>query len=155
SLPPDARSMFDRVISEAARMGDLVEDLLRLAQVSRRELQIRPVDLSATAARVWREVTAAESGRTVEFVVAPGLTAQADPGLLAAAFANLLSNAFKYTGKNGTTPRVEVGTVTQADGTRAFFVRDNGAGFDMAHAKRLFAPFQRLHTQAEFAGTGV
>lgn len=155
TLTAESTRLFGRVASEAARMTDLIEDLLRLAQVSRQPLQPGRVDLSETARRIWKNVAAADPARAIDFVVAPDLTGHADPGLLDAALSNLLSNAFKYTGRVTSPARVEFGVLRQADATLAFFVRDNGAGFDMAHATRLFTPFQRLHSQAEFSGTGV
>jgi light-regulated signal transduction histidine kinase (bacteriophytochrome) len=111
------------------------------------------VDLSAIARVSAAQLSATEPQRTVELVIEDGLRADLDPVLARALIENLLGNAWKFTSKV-LTPRIEFG-VTESDGRRAFFVRDNGAGFDMAFANKLFGPFQRLHTVDEFPGTGI
>lgn len=139
----------------AVRMRDLIEDLLRLSRVTRREVEPRPVDLSAMAGDILAMLRAREPGRKAEISVAPGLKAFADDGLMRIALENLLSNAWKYT---STRPRsrIEVGAGQRTqDGSDVFYVRDNGVGFDMAKAQRLFEPFQRMHASADFPGTGV
>jgi signal transduction histidine kinase len=139
--------------AEVARMNKLIRALLQLARVSRNEMHVETVDLSRICRDLERELRAAEPERQVELLVAPGLTAQGDGALLRAVLQNLLGNAWKFT-RDRAPGCITVGVQMQT-GRRVFFVRDNGAGFDMAYAAKLFAPFQRLHTQQEFAGTGI
>jgi len=143
------------VHTNAVRMGALIDALLSLSRVTRTELRREPVDLGAIARGVVARLAAAEPGRAVETVIGEGLRAHMDPALARTLMENLLGNAWKFTGtgKSGTA-RIEVGAVA-GDGERAFFVRDDGAGFDMAYAGKLFAPFQRLHSTGEFPGTGI
>lgn len=149
------RQFFQRIVREADVMGSLIENLLRLSQVSRQELHRQNLALSPLVLRIWGSIAQADPARKIDFVVAPNLTANADPGLLTVALTNLLANAWKYTGRVSHLPRVEFGAVPQPDGSLAFFVRDNGAGFNPAYTHRLFTPFHRLHPQSEFPGTGV
>jgi signal transduction histidine kinase len=144
---------LDRVRSAAHRMGQLIDDLLTLARIARAPIQREQVDVSALARRILSELRVRDPDRTVETSIAEGLVAEADARLLAVLFDNLLGNAWKFTAKR---PRacIEVGEES-GDGARTFFVRDNGAGFDMAYAARLFAPFQRLHAESDFPGTGI
>jgi two-component system, sensor histidine kinase and response regulator len=143
-----------RFISEAvSRMNQLTADLLRLASANRAEMSSQKVDLSALAAATLQELRETETERSLEFVTAPGIMAVGDHGLLRIALENLLGNAWKYSGKTAH-PRIEFG-VEQRDGAPAFFVRDNGAGFDMASADKLFTTFCRLHSTAEFPGVGI
>ncbi len=137
----------------ALRMGALIDALLSLSHVSRTELRPQPIDLAQLSRAAIERLKAAEPGREVEIVVPEHLWAQVDPQLARTLLDNLIGNAWKFTSK---TPlaRIEVGS-DEVDGVRAFFVRDNGAGFDTAHALKLFAPFQRLHSEAEFGGTGI
>jgi light-regulated signal transduction histidine kinase (bacteriophytochrome) len=121
--------------------------------VSRTELTREPVDLAALATSVIDQLRAADPSRVVEFVAEPGLETRGDPRLLRALLENLLGNAWKFTAKTEN-PRIELGR-TMVSGGPEYFVRDNGAGFDMAYADKLFAPFQRLHSAQEFAGTGI
>ena len=152
-LDQGGRDHLKRVRAATQRMGVLIDDLLRLARVSRTELQRAPVDVSALARSVVAELARGAPERQVEVAIADGLVADADPRLLRVVFENLLGNAWKYTGKQPG-GRIEVGT-GQRDGERAFHVRDDGVGFDMAYAGKLFGAFQRLHSGAEFEGTGV
>jgi light-regulated signal transduction histidine kinase (bacteriophytochrome) len=142
-----------RVRAAAQRMGVLIDDLLELSRVGRSELRRERTDLSTLARSVAAELEAAASDRRVEFVIPDGLVANADSRLLRIVFQNLLGNAWKFTGKSAKAV-IEVGA-TSHDGHVTYFVRDNGVGFDMAHAKKLFTPFQRLHSEAEFPGTGI
>lgn len=142
-----------RIRGAAQRMGALIEDLLRLSRVTRTELKITTVDLSAIAAGIVEELRREYPGREVKFKGAGGLRANGDAGLLRAALMNLLQNAWKFTGKQAQA-QVEFG-VEQRAGTAVYFVRDNGAGFEMAQSERLFGTFQRLHTEREFPGTGI
>jgi light-regulated signal transduction histidine kinase (bacteriophytochrome) len=140
--------------SSAWRMRDLIEGLLTLARVAKTDLQRAPVDLSALAEEVALEIRESEPGRSAEFVIHSGLWAVGDSVLLRAVLANLLGNAWKFTSKRADA-RIEVGKTREERGETAFFVKDNGAGFDMKSAEKLFGVFQRLHRQDEFPGTGV
>lgn len=147
------RHYLDRVCAGARRMEQLIEDMLRLSQVSRQDMRIGPTDLSRLAGDIAAELSAQAPERSVEWIIAPRLPAEGDAGLLRVALQNLLGNAWKYTSKRAR-GRIEFGC-TEAPGRRVYFVRDNGAGFDMAHADKLFVAFQRLHSPAEFAGSGI
>ena len=124
-----------------------------LARISRRNVRREPVDVSALASEVIRELREKEPGREVAVHIQPGLSAAADRGLVMIALDNLLGNAWKFTSK---TPgaRIEIGA-EQRDGTDVFYVRDNGAGFEMQYANKLFGAFQRLHAESDFTGTGI
>ena len=148
-----ARSHLDRVSAAAGRMGELIDDLLNLARIARLPLERREVDLSELVRNIAAELRRTVPDRRAEFVIPDGLTAPADPVLVAMVLRNLLSNAWKFTSGHPTA-RIEFGT-TRGSGEPAFFVRDDGAGFDMAYANKLFAPFERLHTAHEFPGSGV
>lgn len=152
-LDEEGREYLERVRSEAKRMGQLIDDLLTLSRVTRAEMHKRPVDLTAMAQVIITRLRAVQPDRSVEAVIQPGLSASGDEALLEVALTNLIENAWKFTGKQAQA-RVEVGQVDQA-GRHAFFVRDNGAGFDMKYAQKLFGAFQRLHKASEFPGTGV
>jgi PAS domain S-box-containing protein len=153
TLEGEAQDYLIRVRKAVQRMGNLIDDLLNLSRVSRAELRPATVDLSRLATEIAAELREGNGARAVDVSIAPGLTAQGDPQLLRVALHNLLGNAWKYTGK---TPqaRIEFGAFQQDDET-VYFVRDNGAGFDMQYAGKLFGAFQRLHTEREFAGTGI
>jgi light-regulated signal transduction histidine kinase (bacteriophytochrome) len=153
TLDPQAQQYLGRVRSEAQRMNALIDDMLQLARLTRAEMHREVVDLSALARSIAARLSEAEPERQVEVVVQDGLSAEGDRRLLEVALTNLLSNAFKFTGKVAAA-QIEVGRA-EPPGERPFFVRDNGAGFNMAYASKLFAPFQRMHSAAEFPGTGV
>jgi len=154
ALGQKGRSYLDRVHSGAKRMQDLVSDLLRLSNVKELELRLTKVDLSALARDILNNLAADSPDRTVDVEVEKGMMVRADPGLLRIALENLLGNAWKYSSK---TPqaKIEVGTEAQPDKSTAYYVRDNGIGFNMKYVDRLFKPFQRLHRQDDFPGTGV
>ena len=152
-LDEAGRGALHRVRAASQRMATLIDDLLRLARVTRAEMRTEVVDLSGMARDIAAELQRTTPARQAEFAIAPGLTARGDPRLLRVAFENLLSNSWKYTAKQPR-PRIEFGSV-EVDGTHAFLVRDNGAGFDMKYADKLFGVFQRLHSAAEFEGTGI
>jgi PAS domain S-box-containing protein len=152
-LDETGRGYLARVQAATRRMGQLIDDLLRLSRVSRSDMTREAVDLSALAVEVTAELRQREPGRQVEVVIAPNLTARGDASLLRLVVENLLGNAWKFTSRQGCA-RIEVGSAT-VDGKAAFFVRDDGAGFDMTYADKLFAPFQRLHSAVEFEGTGI
>ena len=149
----EARDWMSEILSNARQMGSLIDALLSLSRVARIQLKREWVDLTAMARASAQQLAAGDSHRPVAVVVADGLFADADPLLARTVVDNLLANAWKFTRKVAE-PRIDVG-VTDDGERRAFFVRDNGAGFDMAFANKLFVPFQRLHTVAEFPGTGI
>jgi signal transduction histidine kinase len=152
-LDGDGRECLQRIKENALLMAQLIDALLSLSQVTRSELEPRATDLSALAHSIVRRIADAEPERVVQTVVHDGLHARIDPTLARMLLENLLLNAWKFTSKTPS-PKIEIGSTT-VDGIRAFFVRDNGAGFDMAHAGKLFAPFQRLHPVRDFPGTGI
>ena len=152
-LDDTGRDFLQRVRAASQRMGTLIDDLLSLSRVTRGELQVAEVDLSALATALAAELQKSDPQRAVTFTIAPDLIARADAGLLRIVLQNLLANAWKFTGKRARA-HVEVGAIAH-DGRRAFFVRDDGAGFDMAYAAKLFGAFQRLHGAAEFPGSGI
>jgi DNA-binding response OmpR family regulator len=147
------RDNLERVRRAVARMDELIDDLLGLARIARTEPVREDVDLSALALEIGAELRGREPARAVDLEVTPGLRVRADRRLVRIALENLLGNAWKFTG--GRSPaHIEFGA--RADnGGRIYFVRDNGAGFSMTHADKLFAPFQRLHSAEEFPGTGI
>ena len=158
-LDDQGRDYLDRVRAATQRMGHLIDDMLALSRVTLAEMRRETVDLSALAAEVIAELQKNEPERKVDWRIEPGLTAKGDAHLLRVLLFNLLGNAWKFTGKTEN-PMIEFGAMRNApipdtQGTSEFFVRDNGAGFDMAYAGKLFGAFRRLHTTAEFPGTGI
>jgi len=153
TIPAEGRRLLDHVVTGATRMGQIIEDLLRLAQLGRQELRRRPVPLNAMIDRLIAELRARAPERNVEVVIGELGECDGDASLLEQVFVNLLSNAFKFTSKRELA-RIEVGRRHQDD-ERVYFVRDNGAGFDPRYLDKLFGIFQRLHSAQEFAGTGV
>lgn len=151
-LDERGREFLRRACESSHHMDILIDDLLKFSRVSRSELVWQPVNLSALAEALAGDLRKAEPERTVEFLIAPQLRVDGDERLLRVALDNLLRNAWKFTGKQPTA-KIEFGFVTEPEG--AFFVRDNGAGFDMQYASKLFGVFQRLHSPGEFPGTGV
>ncbi|MDP2344724.1 MAG: ATP-binding protein [Deltaproteobacteria bacterium] len=143
------REWTAEIRSAVSHMQTLIHELLQLARAAGGDVKRERVDLSAIVRTVVARLRTATPDRRVEVQVPAGLVAQGDPQLLVIVLENLIGNAWKFTGR-AEHPRIEIGS----DGD-AFFVRDNGAGFDMAHASRLFAPFQRLHTDDDFEGTGI
>jgi light-regulated signal transduction histidine kinase (bacteriophytochrome) len=152
-LDPEGQDYLRRVRAAAERMGELIDDLLKLSQVGRAALGRRNVDVSALAHEVVAELQSRTPERCVQVLIAGGVQADADLGLLLVVLENLIGNAWKFTGTT-VDPIIEFGAAAR-DGVLAYFVRDNGAGFDMAYVEKLFAPFQRLHSDAEFTGTGI
>jgi PAS domain S-box-containing protein len=153
-LDPEAQRLLERIRANAQRMGALITDLLKLAQVGRSTVHPVQVDLSALAAEVAAELAPEPAKREVEWRIEPGMKTTGDPGLLRIALANLLGNAYKYS-RNVARARIEFDVRARAAGRTEYFVRDNGVGFDMAYAERLFEPFQRLHGIHEFEGAGI
>jgi PAS domain S-box-containing protein len=152
-LEDSGRDALVRVRAGAGRMSRLIDDLLKLSLVTRAELQRARVDLSEMARGVVAELARREPDRHVDTRIADGVVIQGDPSLLRLVLENLLGNAFKFTSKTGEA-RVEFG-VERQNGAQVYYVRDNGAGFDAAYADKLFGAFQRLHSEAEFPGTGI
>jgi two-component system, NtrC family, sensor kinase len=147
------RDHIRRVLAATARMSDLIDALLELARISRRPIGRHRVDLSHLAVLVLDELARREPGRCVGLEITPGLVVDADGRLMRILLDNLLGNAWKFT-SGIAAPRIGLGS-EHRDGESVYFVRDNGAGFDMSQVERLFTPFQRLHTGNEFAGTGI
>ncbi len=152
-LDADGVDFLERVCAAVDRMGQLIDDLLELAQATRAAMRREAVDLGAVARGIADELRAAAPERPVRFSIADGLTVSGDARLLRLMMQNLLSNAWKFTSKESRA-EIEVGA-SEDGGERTFFVRDNGAGFDMAYADQLFGAFQRLHAPSDFPGTGV
>jgi light-regulated signal transduction histidine kinase (bacteriophytochrome) len=151
-LEGEPRDYLDRISAGAARMGELIDALLGLSRVSRAEFVRAPVDLTELGRAALSQLQAGDPSRRVECVVAEGLSAEADPRLVRALLDNLLGNAWKFASKKEGA-RIELGRTIEEPLT--YFVRDNGAGFDMTYADKLFAPFQRLHPARDFPGTGI
>lgn len=149
-----AKDYLDRIQAETQRMAGLIGDLLRLAQFGQIELKSEKLNLSEMAREVAARLKFSAPGRPVDFVIEDHLEAQGDAGLLRVVMENLISNAWKYTSRKERA-RIAFGVASAKDGSKAYFVQDNGAGFDMAAADKLFAPFHRLHREEEFAGHGV
>ncbi|HVR62716.1 MAG TPA: ATP-binding protein [Polyangia bacterium] len=152
-LDDEGRRYIDRIRAGTQRMSELIEDLLSLSRITRAALTRGPVDLTAISRKVLADLAARDAGRAVEVNVADGLSGQADARLVTVLFENLLGNAWKFTSKQPSA-RIDV-TSEQREGETVYIVRDNGAGFSMEYAHKLFAPFQRLHSNAEFPGTGI
>ncbi|MEW6324252.1 MAG: cache domain-containing protein [Nitrospirota bacterium] len=153
SLDGTAKDYLARILNGCARMAELIDDLLELSRVSRREMTRQPVDLSAVARAIADELQQTDVRRRAAFHIAPGVAAVGDAKLLRIALQNLLGNAWKFTQKrDGAAIAFEVVT---HEGETAYAVRDNGAGFDMTYAGKLFGVFQRLHHASEFPGTGI
>ncbi|HLI77980.1 MAG TPA: ATP-binding protein [Acidobacteriaceae bacterium] len=152
-LNAEGRDYIQRVRGGVQRMGMLIDALLQLSRVTRSEVQREAVDLSKLATLVFGELMATETDRDVEISVQPEVVANADPRLMRVAFENLIGNALKFTSKTAGA-RVEFGQ-TAGNGETVYFIRDNGAGFDMQYVDRLFTAFQRLHGDRDFKGSGI
>lgn len=153
-LDETGKGHIARVRAAASRMSELIDALLDLSRVTRTEMRVEPLDLSAMARGAAEEIRERYTGHAPEVVIAEGIVGRGDGRLMRLVFHNLLDNAFKFTGRTPA-PRVEVGATEDPDGGKWCFVRDNGAGFDMGYADKLFGTFQRLHPDSEFPGTGV
>ncbi|MBV9121350.1 MAG: histidine kinase, partial [Chloroflexi bacterium] len=149
-LDDEGRGYLQRVRAASQRMAQLIDDLLKLSRITRTEMRREVVDLSRIAQGVADDLQSTSDRLGVTFAIAPGLQAHGDPRLLRVVLENLIGNAWKFTSKHPRA-RIEFGAVQ--DGT--FFVKDDGAGFDMAYTDKLFGPFQRLHGMTEFEGTGI
>ena len=152
-LDAEGMGRLQRMLAAGERMGDLIEDLLDLTRVSRQEIRRHDFDFSALADRVVALLGEAHAERRVQAIVQPGLNVNADPRLIRILLENLLGNAWKFTA-NTDAARIEVGA-GRRDDAAVYYVSDNGVGFDMDYAHKLFVPFQRLHGVHEFEGTGI
>jgi len=152
-LDAEGKDHLHRVRAATQRMGVLIDDLLNLSRVTRAEMKLQKVDLSAIGRFIGAELENSQPERRIEFHIQEGLGAHADSNLMRIALENLLGNAWKFTSKRESA-RIEFGQ-TNNHGSRVYFVRDNGAGFDSARAERLFGAFQRFHDRNDFPGTGV
>jgi signal transduction histidine kinase len=148
-----AREYFKRIIFSTATMNELIEDLLKLSRVTRQEIEHETVELSALVRVYLNQLKDNEPERVVQTVIAPDLVTEGDTALLRIAIGNILDNAWKYT-TDTENAKIEFGA-TSENGRRVFYIRDNGAGFEMKHAGKLFVPFQRLHSELEYSGTGI
>jgi len=153
SLDRDGQELLQRIKLASNRMGQLIDDLLGLTRTARAEMNMVEVDLTAICQELGNELRQGDPDRQARFIIADGLGAKADPMLVRVVLQNLLDNAWKYTSKRQTAT-IEVGSLDK-EGEMVFFVRDDGAGFDMAYANKLFMPFQRLHRDQDFPGTGI
>ena len=158
-LDATAHDYVDRIRHETQRMGHLIDDLLQLARIARTEIRLEQVDLSALAAQVAARQQQSHLERVIEFIIVPKLSCEGDLRLLEIVLTNLFDNACKFTGTRAQA-RIEFGAefiIDPDSGARcnAYFVRDNGVGFDMAHAQKLFGAFQRMHGANQFPGTGI
>jgi PAS domain S-box-containing protein len=153
SLDESGKEHVKRIRRSVDRMAQLIDDLLKLSRISRSDLRCGTVDLSAQASAIAVELKSASPDRAVTFDIQQGLVARGDEQLLRVVLDNLLRNAWKFSRKRDSA-RIEFGA-TRVEGQTAFFVRDNGAGFNMAYQQKLFGPFQRLHSAEEYEGTGI
>lgn len=150
-MQPAGQRLLERIRSNTGLMGNLIDDLLALSQVNQTALMLEDIDLSAEAQQIVDSLRQQSPQRQVSVQIAPHLHWQADRGLTRIVLENVIGNAWKYTSK-ATAPRISIEAQPAAN---AWLIRDNGAGFDMSQAERLFAPFQRFHRAEEFAGTGI
>jgi len=153
AIPPKANELVGRIATNATRMGHLIDDLLRLSQLGRQPLSVQPLSTVAMVQEILEDLRKENLGRSVDTVVGDLPDCIGDPGLLRQVYFNLLSNAFKFT-RHAARAVVVVGS-EERDGQRVYFVKDNGAGFDMRYAQRLFGVFQRMHRADQFEGTGI
>jgi PAS domain S-box-containing protein len=152
-IDQDGQDYLHRVRAASIRMGELIDALLGLSRITRSEIHREITDLSEITKEFIKELQESEPERQVEIIITPELVANCDPRLLRAVLENLISNAWKFTGKKPIA-KIEFGSI-ERDGETAYFVRDNGAGFDKAYADKLFGAFQRLHSTDDFKGIGI
>ena len=152
-LDDQGKSYLSRIKRATNNMGSLIEDMLKLSRISRSEMDMLPVNLSVIARSICDELINSQPDRIADITIADNLTDSADPRLMRVMLENILGNAWKFTGKKEKT-EIEVGATVRND-QKVYFVRDNGAGFDMERSKKMFAPFQRFHSVDEFPGTGI
>jgi len=152
-LDEQGKDCLNRIRSSTSRMGELIDDLLTLSRITQKQLDYEKVDLSKIVNEIVDDYKVQLPERDIEFKITSGLTSTADKKLIRIVLENLLNNTIKFT-KNNTNAIIEFENIS-VDGSKAFVIRDNGVGFDMAHKNKLFTPFQRLHSQLEFDGTGI
>jgi len=153
SLDPKGQDYLRRIVKGGVRIGEMIDDMLNLAGISRQEMLRQPIDMSALADTVIEGLRQAYPDRRIEVVIGRQLVAHGDERLLRVALVNLLDNAWKYSSQTPQCPcRVRA---EEKEGEEVFFVRDNGVGFDMKYYDRLFSVFQRLHVERDFPGTGI
>jgi len=152
-LNDECKDYLKRIQNSAELMAQLIDDMLRLSRITRTDMILDYVDLTEMAQVIAAKLKNNEPKRKVNFVINPGLTAYGDEKLLSIVLENLFENAIKFTGKMREA-NIDFG-VTEREGQKVYFVHDNGVGFDMAYANKLFKPFQRLHSLGEFPGTGI
>ncbi len=155
----DGKKYIERIRSETQHMGQLIDDLLKLSRITRSEMVIAPINLSKLAQTIFDRVSETYSKKEFEIIIQPELAAYGDIGMVDIVLTNLIENAFKFTSKTDK-PKIEFGkasadVINSSGSKQIFFVKDNGSGFDMSHAAKLFKPFQRLHKISEFAGNGI
>ncbi|MEO5968769.1 MAG: ATP-binding protein [Bdellovibrionia bacterium] len=150
----DALQYFDKIVNSAMQMSKLIEALLELSRFGRNNLKIREVDLTDLTYQIMRDLCSTDASRKVEWIIQAGVKGHGDATMLQVIIQNLIRNAWKYS-KNSVPSKIEFGTDLGEESQCVYFVKDNGAGFDMAHSGLLFQPFQRLHARSEFEGTGV
>lgn len=154
ALGSKGTDFLQRIVECSKRMSQIIDSLLTLSQVAREEIQHEELDLSEMASTVAFELSKRTPKNHVEVVIEKGVKAGGDARLLRIVMENLLGNAWKYTSKQPN-PRIEFGMLKEEDESIIYYVRDNGVGFDMAYADKLFMPFERLHSRDEYPGTGV
>jgi signal transduction histidine kinase len=152
-LDTEGKDALNRIRAASQHMGHLIDDMLRLSQVTRADIRLESIDLSLLVSQIANTIQHEYAGRSVDWVIEDGMTIRADKALMQIAIRNLLENAWKFTGTREKAV-IRIGTTKHA-GHKAYFIADNGVGFDMAHANRLFGSFQRLHHVADFPGTGI
>ncbi len=152
-LDEKGQDYLNRILKGSVKSTQLIDDLLHLSKISRQELNRIDTDLSKRASKIVEQLREMNQSRNVEVVVQEGLAASVDPRLIELVLTNLLANAWKFTAKQEKA-RIEFGSIVK-DGKTVYYVRDNGAGFDMTYADKMFWPFHRLHTEKEFEGTGI
>ena len=152
-LAPEAQRYLDLICDNVQQMGELIDDLLTFSRLSRQPLNKQPVALADLVRQVLSDLYLMQEGRYIEAAIGDLPPCQADPALLKQVWVNLLSNAMKFSSKRAV-PRIAVGCQYEGD-TQVYFVKDNGVGFDMCYADKLFGVFQRLHRAEEYEGTGV
>ncbi|MDQ2692715.1 MAG: PAS domain S-box protein [Chloroflexota bacterium] len=153
-IPDEGRNYLMRIRTAAQRMAQLIDDLLNLSRLTRAPLNPEPTNLSKIAQHVLHELQRTESDRTTDCIIEPNVSGICDPRLIKVVLENLLSNAWKFTSKQDLA-KIEFGMIVNPEQEKVFYVRDNGAGFDMAYVNKLFGAFQRLHTSTEFPGIGI
>lgn len=152
-LNRDGKDFLNRIRSSTKRMAGLIDDLLTLSRITRRKINYREVNLSKIANEVVKDLNTMKTKQQVKFEITPQLIANTDAGLMRIVLENLLGNAYKFS-KKSNNGNIEFG-ITDINGSKAYFISDNGVGFDMKYADKLFAPFQRLHSEFDFEGTGI